>query len=446
MTSVPDTNGRAFRPVAEWVVLGVAVILIIGAVFYVLSNRQQALRTSPVGLDGLSFWLASEGHSAQTFTGGWPLDEEDIGLLIVPLYDTQLGVARTLPATEDDLILQQDEVDLASGPILDKADRVTTMVVLPKWRSGMRLTGFAHPSLLVQPGRVTRSLRMLIAGRGARVIQNGGAFIGFDYTAGDGTTLGAVTYAPQTFWSPRCKPILGSIDAMILGECTLTARRAGRRVLILSDPDLINNNGLRLGDNAAIISDLVGQMAGGRQVIIDYSRRSWFAARDQRDERERSWSDLLRFFAPPFTLVWAGLVIALALILWRAALRFGPLRTSPGAGSASKMMAIAARARLMRLTNQDGALVHDYGKARLAATAAALFGPANARQYASAETFLAYARRRHPKLAHRLAQILNTLRSMPSGASAPQAMGAVRDLESLLEQITHDTRGIERPR
>lgn len=445
MNSPRETDRRTSKPPTERIVLGVLGVLIVGALFFVLSNQQQVLRSSPAGLDGLRTWLVAQGHSVQNFSGGWSLDGDELGLIIVPLYDTELDVERREPRTQDELLMQQDEYDLAVAPILTKASRVTTMVVLPKWRSGMRLTGRAHPFLFVRPQRVASSLNALIVGSGARIMRDSAPFADFDYIAENETMLSAVTYASQMFTAPGCRPILGSADAMILGECLIEEGRTGRRVLVLSDPDLINNHGLRLGDNAAIMSDLVGLVSGGQQVIIDYSSRSWLANDKQAVARDRTWSDLLRFFSPPFTLIWAGLFIALLLILWRSAVRFGPLCASSNALGASKMTAMSARARLMRLSNQDGALIHDYSKARLAATAAALFGSANARHYASAEAFLAYTQRRHPTLSGRLVTVLKTLRSMPANATAPRAMAAVEELESILEQITNDTQRIKRP-
>lgn len=427
------------RPFSGWIVTGVLLVLVAAALIYVLSSHQQSLRSSPAGLDGLRAWLVSEGQSVQNFSGGWPLNEDETGLLVIPLYDTRLDEQRNRPQSSQELIMQQDEYDLAAAPILEKARRVNTLLVLPKWRSGMRLTGVAHPDLLVEAERVEETLRVLLNRDTARIVRDPQASAAYSYTARDQASLKALLYGSQLFSAPGCSPIIGTADVMILGTCYLGGTRAGTTVMVLSDPDLINNHGLRAGDNAFIVSDFIGEASGGRQVIIDYSLRSWFASEGQNEVRERTWSDLARFFSPPFTLIWMGLLLALVLILWRAAVRFGPLRTPPDALGASNMMAIAARAKLMRLSNQDGALIQDYGKARLAVAASALFGAANARTYSSAEAFLAYTARRHPSLAGPLAQALSTLRSLPAHANAAQAFAAVDQLEAILEQITDGT-------
>lgn len=427
---------------SEMIVMGIVAILVIAALIYVSSQRQQELRRSPLGLDGLRTWLVAEDQSVQIFSGGWPLDREEVGLNILPIYDTNLVARRTPPRTKEDLLMQQDEYDVEIDVVAEKINEVTVLAVLPKWRSGMRLTGKAHPILISDPSAIEGVLGDIINDRNPQVRYSRQPFAEFAYEATDGRRLSAVTYASQTFTSDACTPLVGTAASMILGQCD---SRWGAPLLVLSDPDLLNNHGLRLGDNAFIISDVVKAWGQDKQIIIDYSRRSWFASPEERVTRERTWSDLLRFFEPPFTLMWTGLALSLLLVLWRAFLRFGPLRDSVGKMGAGKALAIGARANLMRLSGQDGALVNEYGRARLAATAAALFGPAHARQFSSPEAFLDYTKRRHPELAGPLATALSDMAAMPPSASAGQAMAAVTELEKILEQITHDTRGISRP-
>jgi hypothetical protein len=108
----------------------------------------------------------------------------------------------------------------------------------------------------------------------------------------------------------------------------------------------------------------------------------------------------------------------------------------PGAG---KSLAVAARARLMRLADQDGALLGEYAKARIGAVAGQIFGPAHARHYSREETFLGYVERRHPRHAPALANVLDSIHSLPARIPAPQAINHVDELERVLEQIGHDT-------
>ncbi|MCH2077821.1 MAG: hypothetical protein MK180_13260 [Rhodobacteraceae bacterium] len=440
MSDTPNlqpAQGNAGRVVMIFI-----AVFAVGALLYVMSQGRQELRRSPTGLDGLRAWLVAQDEPVQNFTGGWPVDKEEVGLNILPIYDTNVTARRISPSTQEELLMQQDEFDIFLGSIEDKSREVTVMAVLPKWRSGMRLTGIAHPLLIAEPARIEDVLTDIIPGRDVSIRYSRTPFSEFVYNTLDGERLTAVSYAAQMFTAEACEPMIGDSDGMLLGRCDT---RWGTKMLILSDPDLVNNHGLLLGDNAFIIRDFIAPFGAEGRILIDYSRRSWFSSPEERVARERDWADLLRFFEPPFTLMWAGAVLSLLLILWRAFMRFGPLRDSVGRLGAAKALAIGARANLMRLSGQDGALANEYARARLAATASALFGPAHARQFSNAEAFLSFTKRRHPDLAGPLAGALNNLAAMPKGASAGQAMAAVSELERILEQITDDSRGISRP-
>ena len=438
MTDVATTE-RARGPKAEVILIVVFVMLVLGVLWYALSQRQQVLRSSASGLDGLQVWLSSQGVSAQGFSGGWRIDQGSIGLLVLPIYDTLPGRKRVHPQTSQDLLLQQDENDLRYDVIREKAGRVDTLIALPKWRSGMRLTGLGHPVLRVEPVSVTSMIKELTGDLRARLIYADRPFTELPYQPSKGEELTAEIYGAQLLDSARCRPIIGRPGAMLLADCPLARKGKKRRVLILSDPDLLNNHGLRLGDNAFIARDLIRRFAGDRNVIIDYSLDNWLRAPRKAAKRERSWADLQRFFGPPFTLLWLGAGLALCLFLWRAALRYGPVKAENTAPGASKTLAIDARARLMRLSNQDGAMIREYANARVAATATSLLGPAHARHYAAQDAFLAYIRRRHPALAAPLAAALSAIDELPPRIGAAAAIQHVDNLERILEQITHDT-------
>ena len=60
--SVTDAQPPA-KLSAEKLVIGVIALLAIAAILYVLSQRQQELRRSQIGLDGLRTWFVAEGQS-----------------------------------------------------------------------------------------------------------------------------------------------------------------------------------------------------------------------------------------------------------------------------------------------------------------------------------------------------------------------------------------------
>lgn len=417
---------------SDLLIFAVLAVVLLAVVMVVQSQRQQHLRSSPVGFDGLKIWLTGQGIDTQAFAGGWAIDESTVGLLIVPLHDTALDKDRARPATKEELLMQQDEYDLTLDPILKKIDRVPTMIVLPKWRSGMRLTHMGHPVLWVETKGNWAILRGITD---APIDLMRASFPWMDLDYGNEDMKGLV-YSAQLITGGGCKPIVGSGAAMVLGDCPA---RDGGRVLILSDPDLMNNHGLRLGDNAHIVRDLIAERAGDKSVIIDYSRSVWLSDGETAPRRERSWADLRQFFAPPFLTMWLGGALLLALALWRGGMRAGPLADPKRQATASKELAVAARARLMRRSDQEGALLREYARVRVGSTAAQIFGPAHARRYSDAATFVAYLERRALPQAGRLAAIVNTIDALPDRIPAAQAIHHVDELEQVLEQITHVT-------
>ena len=426
------------------------VLLVLGAV-WLFSGQQQALRKSPTGFDGLAIWLRDQGHASRTFTGGWPLDPRGIGLLVVPVYDTQPDAEQEQPIDKAGLIARQDETDIDLASLLDRARHAQTLLVLPKWRTGMRLTGLVHPALLNEADRL-EALTSRLTGSGvgkiARIPRVGTSF---DYRATDGRTLQAQLYAAQVFAGPGCEPLIGRPGRMILGRCET---RYGHDVLILSDPDLLSNHGLMLGDNALIAADLLPALAAeeaaqrpptdspeadAQDIVIDYASANWVQPQPTRRVHERSWEDLARFFGPPFSVLWLGAGALLALVLWRAGRRFGPVRGEVTGLTASKRQAIAARARLMRMTGQDGAMLGDYVSARLAAVAATLLGPQHTGTATRETALLRHAARRDPALADALAEIVARIRALPDRLPAADAIHHIDRFEELLEQTAHDT-------
>lgn len=439
MSETAIIEPRRSGPNTETVLIVTLILLMVGIGWYALSQRQQALRNSAAGLDGLQIWLSANGVSAQSFSGGWQIDQNAIGLLILPIYDTLPGQARTYPQTKEELLFQQDENDALYGVIHEKARRVDSLIVLPKWRSGMRLTKLGHPVLRVEFRRVEAMLRKLTGKETLKLRYSSRPFTDFPYQTTNNEALNARIYAAQVIDGAGCSPVIGRSNAVLLAACGISFEGKERRVLILSDPDLLNNHGLRLGDNAAIAKDFLAQFASDRNIIIDYSRDNWMREPRDTKRRERSWADLRRFFSPPFTILWLGAALLLGLFVWRAALRYGPVKAESTNLGAGKLLAIHARARLMRLSDQDGAMIKEYAKARLAATTVALLGPAHARHNAGPHAFVIHVRRRHPDFAEVLETVLAAIDDLPPRISAEAAIQTIDKLERVLEQITHDT-------
>lgn len=425
-------TGKPTTSRADFALIGIAVVLILGIFWYVTSNSQQALRRSPLGLEGLQSWLAVDGHPTRVFSGGWTQDPGEIGLRIMPIHDTRPGQDRDFPATQEEYLFQSDEFDIRADLVRKKIAIVPTVLVLPKWRSGVRLTGVAHPILLIENGRAGKMLSSAVPGPRFETRYIMRPFSDFEVV---GDTRSVRLYVAQVFSRRTCTPIIGTPDAMVMGRCPY-AHAPGGSIIVVSDPDLLNNHGLRLGDNAHVVRDILLKEAGDKTVLIDYSTRVWLFDQASQTQRERTWSDLLQFFAYPFSLLWASAGLLMGLVLWRAGVRYGPILDPRSGFGASKVVANAARARLMRLTGQDGALLGDYADTRLAAIAARYLGPANARQPDAAQRLI---RRKRPDLADKLDRALAAIHALPPKISPHAAIAHVDTFEQILEQFEHDT-------
>ncbi|NVO57822.1 hypothetical protein HW561_18655 [Rhodobacteraceae bacterium B1Z28] len=435
-----DTTG--FQPEdrirLDWIVIGVVVVLCAGIFLYLLAGRQYALRDSASGFDGLEYWLNNQSHTAQSFTGGWPLDRSSVGLLIQPIYDTNPGSDRDVAQTKEDLLLQTDEFDQDVAVIREKAQSVPSLIILPKWRSGMRLTGFGHPFLIAPRADVQALLHQLAGMDVGQVFHAHTPFSEYALTSDPDESLLARIYAAQVFEGRGCVPILGRPGAMVLGLCPLPSEGEQDQVYVLSDPDLLNNHGLSLGDNAWIAAQLLPDIAGEGRIVIDYSDQNWLTESEQVIERERTWEDLKRLFQPPFLILWIGSGILLILAIWRGGIRNGPVHDPQPMLGTGKRTANRVRARLMRLTDQDGALLTDFIDTRLRAHATATFGTAHKIAGRPEVAYLNFVRARHPDLAQQLEELIDTIRALPAHLSAADAIPYVDQFELILEQLADD--------
>lgn len=276
---------------------GVVIAIVVAAFLWFTTKAEEtALRQSATGFDGLAAWLDDQGADVEVKTTPWPAPAEEYGLRIQPIYDTRPKQDRAAPKTEDELLQQIDERDEDYREVFAKKDLIPTIYVLPKWRTGMRLSRRAHPDFTIGPAALGQWILSPQVYPGALTADGDGLR---DYPVA-GSRLRAALYAPQVFRDGECEPLVGDRQAMILAECETYDRAAGAygKVWVLSDPDLLNNHGLSLGDNAAIAALLLPEIAGDRRIVVDYTQSAWSDVA-QAETPKRTWSDLLRFFAYP---------------------------------------------------------------------------------------------------------------------------------------------------
>jgi hypothetical protein len=141
---------------------------------------------------------------------------------------------------------------------------------------------------------------------------------------------------PQLVRSKQIHPLVASADGILIGE-----RRLGnRRIVVLSDPDIISNHGLARGENSILAVHLIESLrrdASGT-VIFDEFIHGF---------SPKPFHLLGILFQFPFLLVTLQMGLAVALLIWAATARFGAPTILEPPMEAGKRSLIDTGARLL---------------------------------------------------------------------------------------------------
>jgi hypothetical protein len=174
---------------------------------------------------------------------------------------------------------------------------------------------------------------------------------------------------PQLMHSKLLKPLLAAPEGTLIGE-----RRIGnRRIVVLSDPDIISNFALSRGDNSVVAVSLMEYLrAEGRKrpedgsVIFDEFVHGF---------TPKPLNLLNILFQFPFVLVTVQMAAAIALLIWAATARFGaPVQVAPPL-EAGKRSLIETGARLLTQAKRVPDISQRYVEAVIADTARSLRTP-----------------------------------------------------------------------
>ena len=153
---------------------------------------------------------------------------------------------------------------------------------------------------------------------------------------------------------------------MLIGEI----HEHGRRLVVLSDPDLIAEPcGSARGDNARIVVSLIENLRAGRdgRIIFDEFIHGY---------APRPFHMLGILFQFPFVLVTAQFALGIVLLAWAATGRFGAPRELPPAIDAGRRSLIEAGAGLLSRNGDAAALAKRYYAQMVRDAAAHLRAPA----------------------------------------------------------------------
>jgi hypothetical protein len=138
----------------------------------------------------------------------------------------------------------------------------------------------------------------------------------------------------QTIAGDGLTPVIASGDDALLARTEID----GHEVWILSDPDLLDNFGLRRGGNARLAVAILERVRGGGPIIFDETTHGYA-------ETPSLWRALFRF---PLVMATAQFLVCALLVAWAAMVRFGPRRAAPPPIAPGKDFLIRNTAALLR--------------------------------------------------------------------------------------------------
>ncbi|TAY08556.1 hypothetical protein ELH91_25395 (plasmid) [Rhizobium leguminosarum] len=345
---------------------------------------------SPLGSKGLQLWLEAKGISVVRSNTHVNRARSQISLRILSLPMSNGEAAA--PAGEEhtgDAALENWSYDAINHEL-------PTLITMPKWRGSVQRDGIARQSDLVDVTGIHDALDK-IDPLDFRLDRHGPGFEEAQPGLGQGQPVKIALYEAQTFdrasLPRRCHELAGMPSGALVVQC-----EDNPFVYLLSDPDLLNNHGLALADNASFAVSLVTLLRGAdeKPVYLDTAGLPLDSEKpvDEGRTYERSASDFKRFFAYPLSVIWGVLLVVAAICFWRGAYRFGPALPEASANTElSKTAAIDATARLLRLSGNDGRMTGQFVLHLLADKAQLVFGPGAGNEAGIERLFQRLARR-----------------------------------------------------
>jgi len=215
------------------------------------------------------------------------------------------------------------------------------LLVLPKW-SGTPDThwpSWIYSVETVPLDRVNQVLTFVTEGRGSvsRRHVDSGEMAWQVNSIGINPTLPNIVQLVQ---SKEIKPLVGGNDGILLGEIEIS----GRQIWVLSDPDVLSNHGIVMGDNAAFMLTVIDTLRRWNNsdpealIVFDGILHGF---------QEQRPSPLALLFGFPFVIVTILTCIAALLLVLSGTSRFGAPLVSKPALDFGKANLIGNGARLL---------------------------------------------------------------------------------------------------
>jgi len=327
-----------------------------------------------------------------------------------------------LKAGPNDLVIvaeppaeQKDDAYLLG---LLEADRV--LLVLPKWvaNADFKNRHWAKQVYRLPSDNADDILRIVASHGSTRIVQRE---IGWNRNRYGGE---ASLAQPQLMTADGLMPIIDSNLGVLLGE----AEDSYGRLWVLSDPDLISNQGLKHGDNAVIAVGMVQELlpAGG-SVIVDEVIHGF-----RRDPSV--WRELFEF---PIIIITINALAAVAVLLWSATGRFGsPIPIEPPL-KAGKTTLIGNAAGLLQFGGHSVEILGRYLAVTFADVASRVHAPAQLGGAALDQWLERIGKARHVRSAPAQLRREAELATAAGRADDRRLLHAARDLHRWKREMLH---------
>jgi hypothetical protein len=144
------------------------------------------------------------------------------------------------------------------------------------------------------------------------------------------------------------RPIVAAKEGMLIGEIVIR----NRRIWVLSDPDIIANQGFGRGNNAVLSVAMIKRLrSSDGSIIFDEALHGFLS---------RPASPFLLLFRFPFVVATVQGLIAMALLLWATLARFGAPQSLPPPLSAGRSGLLQNMASLIEFTGHQEKIIRRY--------------------------------------------------------------------------------------
>jgi len=338
----------------------------------------------------------------------------------------------------DDKIPQMDQ-----ERFIDKIYEIPSLVVLPKWNALLLQHKRADDSMLLSSYQLNKNMALVIDDLRLIRLNKGFTHARVSLEAPSSLSPPPVSheislYQAQLFAADSipdfCQNILSIPQGSLLISCNAD-------LYFLSDPDLLNNHGLALGEHAALAVAMIDMLRGPDETRPVYFDNNSDLLKEEGDEEqggqdyERGADDLARMLDYPLSIIWGMMLLVVMVSLWRGCYRFGAAQNDVSSRQElSKAATVAATARLLRLSRNDRPMVAQFVHTLLLDKAAQRFGP-QAGNEAGIERLLQQFERRDKTKARTCRALIQHLTAETSHATTKDLRQNLKLFQNIIKEF-----------